>query len=84
MRPLFNEKSRSYYYGSLNGLHQINVEDPKHIQEQGKLHSIVTGDGNTVIMAPEWLSIEIINKPQVPQPIVVSDPFPIEYDDIPF
>lgn len=90
MRPLLNEKSRSYFYGAVTGLQQIKVEDPRHIHEQGKLHSIVTGDGNTVILAPEWLAVEIISKPHVPQPIVVSSPFPItdgsphiEYDPEP-
>jgi hypothetical protein len=65
MQPIniSNEKQRTYIYA---GQQQITVPEPSTLIERGKVHIIQTASGNTVILAPEWLAIDIVAAPPAP------------------
>jgi hypothetical protein len=77
MQPnsISNEKQRTYIYA---GQQQITVTEPSTLIERGKVHIIQTASGNTVILAPEWLAIDIVAAPPAPpeilQPLIVVTP----------
>jgi hypothetical protein len=77
MQPIniSNEKQRTYIYA---GQQQITVPEPSTLIERGKVHIIQTASGNTVILAPEWLAIDIVATPPAPpeilQPLIVVTP----------
>jgi hypothetical protein len=86
MQPIniSNEKQRTYIYA---GQQQITVPEPSTLIERGKLHIIQTAGGHTIVLAPEWLAIDVIAAPPAPPevvaPLIVDTPEDV-FRDCPF